>query len=389
MSVDRAAVAALLTRARREVDDGLLPSCQLALAIEGELVAFETIGDATDTTRYCLFSATKPFVAATIWTLLADGVLRLDQPVAELVPAFGSNGKHVVTLEHVLLHTCGFPYAPLGPPAWSTRDGREAAFAKWRLDWEPGTQFTYHATAAHWVLAALIEAVTGNSHTDEVQKRVTDPAGLPRMLGLATGAAQDAIAPLGLVGEEATEAEIKAAFGVDALPPAIPKDQLLLMGDEAAIAVGVPGGGGCLRAAELALFYQVLLHDPDGIWPSEVRADATSRVRTRLPDPYTGVPANRTIGLVVAGDDGLASLRGMGRTVSASAFGHNGAGGQIAWADPETGLSFAYLTNGLDRNEVREPRRTTALASLAGVCATRRSGAPAAQESRSITIAMP
>ncbi len=59
----------------------------------------------------------------------------------------------------------------------------------------------------------------------------------------------------------------------------------------------------------------------------------------------------------------------MGRTVSPLAVGHNGAGGQIAWGDPATGLSFGYCTNGLDQNALREPRRTTALASRAGACA--------------------
>ena len=50
-------------------------------------------------------------------------------------------------------------------------------------------------------------------------------------------------------------------------------------------------------------------------------------------------------------------------------FGHGGAGGQIAWADPATGLSFAYLTNGHDRDLLREGRRIIALSSLAAVCA--------------------
>ena len=45
--IDRAAVAALLERARREVEQGLLPSAQVALAHRGELVAFETFGQAT------------------------------------------------------------------------------------------------------------------------------------------------------------------------------------------------------------------------------------------------------------------------------------------------------------------------------------------------------
>jgi CubicO group peptidase (beta-lactamase class C family) len=81
-----------------------------------------------------------------------------------------------------------------------------------------------------------------------------------------------------------------------------------------------------------------------------------------------GTPANRSLGLIIAGDDGKAGARGMGHTVSARAFGHNGAGGQIAWADPATGLSFCYLTNGLDQDELRQWRRTTGIGSRAANC---------------------
>src|SRR5207237_10189860 len=115
-------------------------------------------------------------------------------------------------------------------------------------------------------------------------------------------------------------------------------------------AVGVPGGGGVSNAEHLALYYQALLHNPANVWKPDVLTDVTTNVRNTLPD-YIGTPANRTIGLMLAGDDGRSNARGMGRTVSPGAFGHNGAGGQIAWADPATGLSFAYLTNGLDQNQ--------------------------------------
>jgi len=93
-------------------------------------------------------------------------------------------------------------------------------------------------------------------------------------------------------------------------------------------------------------------------------------VRNRLPDAMTGVNANRTLGLVQAGDDGKSNYRGMGRTVSALTIGHNGAKGQIAWGDPVSGLSLGYCTNGLDQNVLRESRRTTSIGSLAGVCAS-------------------
>ena len=123
-------------------------------------------------------------------------------------------------------------------------------------------------------------------------------------------------------------------------------------------------------AADLAMYYQAVLNNPGEMWQPDVLHDVCTNVRNHLPNLQTGVSANRTLGLVQAGGDGMSFMRGLGRTVSPLAVGHNGAKGQIAWGDPVTGLSFGYCTNGLDANAVREPRRTTALASLAGACVT-------------------
>ena len=41
----------LRNRAKREVDEGLLPSCQIALALDGKVIHFETFGKATDENR--------------------------------------------------------------------------------------------------------------------------------------------------------------------------------------------------------------------------------------------------------------------------------------------------------------------------------------------------
>jgi len=65
----------------------------------------------------------------------------------------------------------------------------------------------------------------------------------------------------------------------------------------------------------------------------------------------------------------MANYRGFGKTNSALAFGHGGAGGQIGWADPATGISIGYTTNGFDRNDLRQARRGVAISSLAAVCA--------------------
>ncbi len=149
----------------------------------------------------------------------------------------------------------------------------------------------------------------------------------------------------------------------------VTEELLMTFNDPANREVGVPGGGGFGRARDLALFYQELLHNSHGIWNPDVLTDVTGHVRNSLPDPMR-VPANRTLGLIQAGADGYSNVRGFGRSVSAKAFGHNGAAGQLAWVDPATGLSLGYVTNGCDRHMIREARRGTALSSMAAECVT-------------------
>jgi CubicO group peptidase (beta-lactamase class C family) len=368
IGLDPPRLRALVDRARREVDDGLLPSCQLAVAREGRLGLFETIGDATPSSRYCMFSATKAVVAAAVWLLIDDGTLDVTRLVADLIPEFGANGKDVVTVEQVLLHESGFPHAPLPVEVWGDRAARLRAFADWALDWEPGSRYVYHPTSAHWVLAELIERLAGQDYRIFVRRRVLEPHGLGELtLGVAPGDQGD-VAPLGLVGEDVTPDELEALLGVRELDlgPLTP-EMLLDIGTPAGLAAGVPGGGAVSTAADLALFYQALLHDPAGVWSSAALHGLTAEVRSRRPD-VAGIPVNRTLGLVVAGDDNLAPMRGYGTTVGPRTFGHAGAGGQLAWADPDSGISFTYLTNGIDRHYLREWGRSSELNTLAGQC---------------------
>src|SRR5947209_3908331 len=83
----------LLQRVREDVERGPLPSAQIAVAKDGQPVAFETYGDATPTTRYITQSAGRPLLAACVWKLMSDGLLDVEQPVATVIPEFGGNGK--------------------------------------------------------------------------------------------------------------------------------------------------------------------------------------------------------------------------------------------------------------------------------------------------------
>jgi CubicO group peptidase (beta-lactamase class C family) len=62
-------------------------------------------------------------------------------------------------------------------------------------------------------------------------------------------------------------------------------------------------------------------------------------------------------------------LREFGKAAGPRAFGASGLGGQIAWADPGTGLSFCFLTDGLV-DLVRAFLRSSRLSTLAAECNT-------------------
>ena len=374
-AVDTDAVAVLAGRVQHEVDAGRMPAAQFALALDGEVVADATFGSATPDTRFNVFSCTKAVTGGVAWQLVGEGALSPDTRVVDLVPRFLADGPDAavadqITLEQLLTHTAGFPYAPLGPPRWDTREGRLDVMSRWKLNFPPGTHYEYHATAAHWVVAEMVEVVEGKDYRQVVRERVLEPLGLDGFtLGLPVDQQPADVAELVMVGEPPTPQELDAVFGMPDPPMGEDTPEILLHFNHPEVrAVGVPGGGGLSDATSLALYYQALLQNTGGLWDPEVLADATGHVRCTLPEPLLGIPSNRTLGLRVAGDDGQSHLRGMGRGVSPAAFGHNGAAGQIAWADPATGLSFAFVTSAVERNVLREASRTSSLATKAAAC---------------------
>ena len=103
---------------------------------------------------------------------------------------------------------------------------------------------------------------------------------------------------------------------------------------------------------------------------SKETLDFAREVRTGdLKDQLTNTPINRALGICVAGDK-RRNMRGFGHPNSPLSFGHAGAGGQIGWIDPETGISIGYCTNGHDRNGIRQARRSISISNKAAVCAS-------------------
>jgi CubicO group peptidase (beta-lactamase class C family) len=364
--VDDTAVARLEARIQHEIDTGGSQAAQYAIALDGQVVAGATFGSATPEHRFVIFSATKTIVAMALLPHLADGSLELTAPVARYVPEFGTNGKDRVTVLQLLTMQGGFPQAPMGPKAWGTSAGRRAAFAEWRLDWQPGAHTEYHPIAAHWVIAELIETLSGRPYVDVVHERVTAPVGVPPILATEVDGPVVEVRSHGTHPGTSPEAlaELAQVFGRPDLVPAISigAEALLSMNDPRAQAACIPGGGGRARAADVALVYQGFLAD-DSPWGR----DAIGTVRNASLNIGDNTPANRTVAGVVAGDDGYADLRWF-PSGAPRVFGHHGAGGQLCWLDPDLGLSFCFLHDTLEQHPGAELTRIRAINALVHAC---------------------
>ena len=368
IGIDPAGLEALNDYVRGQVERGL-PSAQVSIGRHGKLAGVATFGSATqdgeeqpatDETVYCIYSASKGVVGVGAWALMEDGLLDIDERVGDIFPAFKTHGKEIVTVRQLLTHTGGFPYAPMHPKLWEDRDLRNERMEYWRLTWEPDSRFEYHATAAHWALAEIITRRTGLDFRDYVRERLTGPMGVPDLF-------------VGLPDEQ----QHRAADVVYVDPPETPEggwkevkpETILHFNLPSQRRAGAPGGGAFAGAGELALFYQRLVSVEDSgdrapLKPASIEAGATVYTKERHVNE-DGLTVNRGLAVVIAGDHPVE--RGFAPTASPRAFGHAGAGGQIAWGDPASGLSVGFVTNGFVAAD-EQTARTREINRLAAEC---------------------
>jgi CubicO group peptidase (beta-lactamase class C family) len=320
---------------------GRYPGAQLALARHGKLALFKSFGSARiapqpvpakDDTLWLLYSNTKVITAAAIWALVEEGALTFHDKIADHVPAFASHGKGEITLFQVLTHQAGFPAAGMEIPrsAWEEHIELRARVCDFTLAWTPGSRLEYHRLAAHWVCAILIEAVAKQDYRDFIRQRIVKPLGLEGELFV------------GLPESEGARCAEMHQPEQDGKPVRMAHEN-----DPAWRKAGVPGGGGFATARAMAAFYQMMaaggrLNGTRFFSPRLIQY-VTRNFTGELVDHYMGVPMHRGLG---PHSRGLTpSIRGLGTLASPSTFGHGGVGSSYCWADPETGVSFAYLTN--------------------------------------------
>jgi CubicO group peptidase (beta-lactamase class C family) len=201
------------------------------------------------------------------------------------------------------------------------------------------------------------------SYVDVIHDRIVQPAGAAPVLG--PDAAVTPAVTVRAVGEyPADPALLVATYGREDLVPvaSIGTDLLLSLNDPRAQAAAIPGGGGVTSAPDMALIYQHFLHNKGGALPGDWLRDAVGTVRNVSINVTDGVPANRTIAGYVAGSDGYHLHRWMPDTPRA--FGHAGAGGQLCWVDPASGVSVAFLHDTLHQDPRVEFHRAADLNGL-------------------------
>jgi CubicO group peptidase (beta-lactamase class C family) len=291
-----------------------------------------------------VFSATKGMASTVIHRLVDRGLIDYDVPVAEFWPDFGANGKADITVRDLMQHSVG-----LSGLRGATREelmdpvvmeGRLAAAAPGRL---LGKQ-AYHALTYGWLMSGLARAVTGQGMRTLFREELaaplkTDGFHLGRPPVEAPTRAAEIIMPQNIVGNPAVAyvtnkvANRLSVYRSMYFPGIIGT----LNGDNAMLDSEIPAANGVVTARALARMYGAIANrgeiDGTQFLSPELVAGLTGR-RSLRPDGNLGIPMSFHLGYHAL-------------PVALQGFGHVGLGGSIGWADPETGVAFAFVHNRL------------------------------------------
>ncbi|MBT2470359.1 beta-lactamase family protein [Streptomyces sp. ISL-66] len=308
-------------------------------------------------------SATKGVAAVVPLLLHQRGLLDLDAPVASYWPEFKAGGKEHARVRDLLAHRAGVPALDRGlTPAQAVdgHSGARAVAAQGAL-WEPGTAHGYHAQTYSWLLSELVARVTGGTSLGQwLAREVTGPLGLDFWIGLpqAQAGRVGRVAPVD-PPESVGALKIRPRRNVSqayADPGSLTRRAFAAIDplpDENAPeyrAAELPASAGIGTARALAGLYAALLSDTqDGARLFTPRTTALAGTELSSgPDRVLVVNTRFGPGHMLHGP--------ASPLLSPSSFGHPGRGGSLAFADPEAGIGFGYVTNALAKSVTADPR---------------------------------
>ena len=131
---------------------------------------------------------------------------------------------------------------------------------------------------------------------------------------------------------------------------------------------GAPGGAGYGTARAMAALYQMMLAggELNGtrlVSPRTLQYAIRNHTGDRV-DEFMGMPMHRGLGPHLRGT--TENIRGLGGFANPGVFGHGGVGTSYCWGDPQSGVSFAYITN----NRIPDPWHSKRLDQVANLVHT-------------------
>jgi CubicO group peptidase (beta-lactamase class C family) len=309
----------------------------------------------TADTVVLFWSATKGLGSACLLHVLQEHDVGLDRRVAEFWPEFAQAGKREITLAQLLSHQAGLAAFDasvdvLDYPAVI------AALEKQEPLWPPGTAHGYHARTFGFLIDELVRRLGGSTVSEYWRSTFADPLRLDIWIGLPESEnARVATIYAAKAGGNATPAEfyrdlvtpgtlVRKAFtsprGLHSISAMNTKE------NRAAQIVSFSGIG---SASSLAKFYAMLAigGELEGrrYFAQETIAQMTTTLSSGI-DRIFQIPTAFSAGFMKDPPETARRIFGPSRL----AFGHPGAGGSYAFADPETGLSFAYVMNQMEQS---------------------------------------
>jgi len=301
-----------------------------------------------------VFSATKGVTAICAHWLVERGELDLDAKVSHYWPEFATNGKADIPVRWVLSHRAGLAMIEGDLTLEQALDGEPVveAIAAQAPNWEPGTAHGYHVRSYGWIVGEIVRRITGATIGELLRREIAEPLGLDFWIGLPEAQharCAELIPPEG--GMDAL-AQILGAESLTARAMSGPSD--LFNYDEMwnrpeVLAAELPSSNGVGNARALARLYAATVGEVDG---NRVLAPQTVEIareeQSEGPDKVILVPSRFALGF---------SLPPMlSAACGPACFGHPGAGGSLAFADPDAELGFGYVMNRMQLEAEPDPR---------------------------------
>ncbi len=301
------------------------------------------------------WSATKGLGSACLLHLLQENRIELNRQVAEFWPEFAQGGKGEVTLAQLLSHQAGLP-------ALDERvDVQDHGAVIHGLErqvplWPPGTAHGYHARTFGFLLDELVRRIAGHTLGKYWRAQFGEPLALDIWIGLPESEHHRATT---IYAAKAGSPPAPAEFYRDLATPGtlVRKAFTSPAGLHAVSVMNLPAirsipfvsFGGIGSASSLAKFYALLANGGELSGRRFFTEATLHQMTTTLSagvDRIFRIPTAFSAGFMKDPPGETRRLFG----ASPLAFGHPGAGGSLAFADPENGIAFAYVMNQMEQS---------------------------------------